>query len=80
VFVGSPDADRLAKLPLKERGEGEYAFGAFVVNLPKRRYTAHVGGDDELPDAWSYNGSFERRDGQWIATEPKVTEFHRLPQ
>jgi hypothetical protein len=80
VFVGAPDLDRLAKLPLKERGDGEYSFGAFVVNLQKRWYAAHVGGDDERHDAWSYNGSFVRRDGQWIATEPKVTEFHQPPK
>jgi hypothetical protein len=80
VFVGAPDPDRLAKLPLKERGDGEYSFGAFVVNLPKRWYAAHVGGDDQLRDAWSYNGSFVRRDGQWIATEPKVTELHQPPK
>ncbi len=78
TFIGSPDPDELAKLPLEDRGQGEYAFGAFIVNLSKRWYTANIG--HEAPELYSYRGSFVRRDGEWIASEPEVTRVHRLPK
>lgn len=77
AFIGSPDPDRLAKLPLDERREGEYTFGAFVVNLPNRWYAADIGHD--APELYSYRGSFVRRDGHWIASEPEVMRLHQPP-
>jgi hypothetical protein len=75
AFIGCPDPDELAELPLEERGEGEYAFGAFVVNLPNRWYAADIGHD--APELYHYRGSFERRNGEWIASEPEVSRFHQ---
>ena len=78
AFIGFPDSDKLAELPLKDRAEGKYAFGAFVVDLPNQRYSADVGHD--APELYSYNGSFARRDGRWVASDPEVTRFHKSPE
>jgi hypothetical protein len=75
TFIGSPDPGKLAELPLEDRGEGKYAFGAFVVDLPNRRYSADIGHD--APELYSYTGSFARQDGRWIASDPEVTRFHQ---
>lgn len=78
AFIGSPDPDRLQKLPLEERADGKYAFGAFVVDLPNQRYSADIGHD--APELYSYNGSFVIRDGRWIASEPEVMRLHQPPE
>ncbi len=78
TFIGAPDADRLEELRLEQRAEGKYAFGAFVVDLPNRRYSADI--DRDAPELYSYNGSFVRRDGRWHASEPEVTRLHPPPE
>ena len=78
AFIGSPDPGRLQRLPLEERGEGKYAFGAFVVDVPNQRYSADIGYD--APELYLYKGDFVRRDGHWIASEPEVTRLHQLPE
>lgn len=60
AFIGSPDPDKLAELPLVNLGEGKCAFGAFVVDLPNQWYSADIGHD--APELYSYTGSFARRD------------------
>ena len=74
MFIGSPDPDMLAALPLEDRGSGEFAFGAFVVYPNQRLYKADIGFG--APEVYSYLGSFERKDDKWIASEPEVSRFH----
>ena len=78
AFIGSPDPDKLAGLPLDDRAEGKYSLGAFVLDLPNRRYSADIGHD--APELYSYRGSFVRRNGRWIASDPEVTRFHQLQE
>ena len=78
AFIGSPDPDKLAELPLGDRAEGKYAFGAFVVDLTNQRYSADIGHD--APELYSYKGSFARRDARWIASDPEVTRLHQPPE
>ena len=78
AFIGSPDPGKLAELPLEQRQDDEYAFGAFVVNLSDRWYTADIGRD--ALEMYSYRGLFARREGRWIASEPEVTRFHQPPE
>lgn len=78
AFIGSPDSDKLAELPLEDRAEGEYAFGAFVVDLTNQRYSADIGRD--APELYSYSGTFAKRDGRWIASDPEVIRFHQPPE
>lgn len=75
AFIGSPDPDRLAQLPMEECGEARYAFGAFVVDLSNQRYSADIGYD--APELYSYSGAFTRQDGHWMASNPEVTRFHQ---
>jgi hypothetical protein len=78
VFIGDPDADVLAKLPLKERGPHEFDVGAFVVDTESCRYHAEIGHD--APELYEYRGIFEERDGRWVATVPEVNRFHQAPR
>ncbi len=78
AFIGSPDPDKLARIPLEDRADGKYAFGTFVLDLINQRYSADIGHD--APELYSYKGSFARRDGHWIASDPEVTRLHRTPE
>jgi|GEM_PF-5527671 len=78
TFIGSPDPERMAKIPLMVRSEGRYAFGAFTLDISKHCYTAEVGQD--APEVCFYNGTLELRNGIWTASEPKLTRFHKSPK
>jgi hypothetical protein len=75
TFVGAPDPDKLAQLPLKDRGAGEFTFGAFVVSTVGQLYTADIGHD--APEFYHYYGTIEKRDGKWVASAPDLQRFHR---
>ena len=77
IFIGSPDVEWLGTIPLEDRGSGEFTFGAFVVNPDQRWYTADIGFG--APEVYSYSGSFERKDDNWIASEPEVSRLHESP-
>jgi hypothetical protein len=75
LFIGKPDPDRLAGLPLIDRGDGSYGFGVVVVNPARGWYSATVGPD--APEVYEYTGKFELIGNAWVATEPQVTRFHQ---
>jgi hypothetical protein len=77
LFIGHPDPDRLAKLPLVDVGEGKYQFGAITVHPQKGWYNADVG--REGPEPYHYEGKIKREGDRWLASEPEVTRFHRRP-
>lgn len=77
MFVGSPDPEKLAQLPLEERDDGEFAFGAIVVSTSERWYTADIGQDG--PEYYHFSGSIEWRNETWVAGEPNVQRFHKMP-
>lgn len=56
VFVGRPDADTLASLPLAGSGDGRYTCGAFVIDVSHKRYSASIGADS--PELHVYTGEF----------------------
>jgi hypothetical protein len=62
-------------LPLVERNDGDYGFGAFVVNPSRRSYRAEIGHD--APELYEYTGEFVVRVGRWVATAPHVRRFHQ---
>lgn len=80
TFIGRPDLDRLATLPVTDTGDGKYAFGAFSIDLPARRYQATIGMDS--PEPYFYGGSFVQSGGKWKCSEPNLTRAHvaRTPQ
>jgi hypothetical protein len=77
TFIGRPDPERLATLPLSDRGDGTYGFGVVVVNPAEGWYSARVG--EDAPEVYMYNGTISRERGVWVASEPQVTRAHRRP-
>jgi hypothetical protein len=75
-FEGNPDADRLAKLPLEDEGDGWFAFGVVRVNPTSARYHASVGGSRGMVE---YTGTIRQVDGRWVASQPDVTYFDAKP-
>ena len=75
LFVGSPDADRIATLKPELRDDGKYALGAFVIDVRDYAYSAEIGHD--APELYFYEGRFEFENGKWFATRPTVTRLHR---
>ena len=72
-FEGKPDADRLAKLPLKDEGDGWFSFGVMNVNPTSGRYDASLGGKRGMVE---YAGTIRQVDGKWVASRPNTTYFH----
>ena len=80
LFIGNPDPDRLAKLPLIDAGEGKYQFGVITVHPREGRYNARVGEVGRgLPEVYEYTGTITRAGDGWLASEPTVNRFHQLP-
>ena len=78
AFIGDPDPDKFARIPVKPLGEGRCALGAFRFDLSNLSYTAAIG--VEGPASYFYSGAFARRDGAWTATAPNVQHaLRRLP-
>jgi hypothetical protein len=75
AFIGKPDPDRLAQLPLQDLGKGQYSFGAFILDLPGRSYQASVG--HGAPVVHLYSGTFKEKDGKWVASYPQSMRAHQ---
>ena len=77
TFIGNPDPDRLAALPLIDFGDGSYAFGVIVVNPTEGWYNATAGQD--APEVYQYTGRIVLEGNTWVATEPTVARFWKHP-
>ena len=73
-WVGKPDPDELARLPLKDAGEGMCSFGAFLIDLPKRCFQVSIGHD--APVEHIYFGSFAVNEGKWVASVNDYVRAH----
>jgi hypothetical protein len=74
LFVGSPDPEKLLMMPVVDREDGTYQWGAFTLNLRSHTYTATVG---QAPaETYHYSGQFHFERGQWSASQPQVRRFH----
>ncbi len=77
TFIGNPDPDKLAAIPVKPGTDGYFWLGAFRLDLSNHKYSADIG--FEGPEPYHYYGSFVERDGTWTAEPPSFQRFHRLP-
>lgn len=74
AFVGQPDPEKLAQLPMQLQRDGRYALGAFVIDVAKSTYSAAIG--LQGPEPYFYNGTFVQHDGTWTAEAPGVQRVH----
>jgi serpin B len=78
LFIGNPDPDRLARLPVP-RDASVFSLGAFWIDAGKRTYHAEFG--VEGPEPYLYEGVFTVEEtGEWRAEQPQLTRFHRRPR
>jgi hypothetical protein len=77
AFIGNPDADKLADMPLTQEVDGTYHFGAFTLDPANRTYSAVIGAGS--PEPYFYNGTFLWQKGQWVASNPTVQRVHQRP-
>ena len=75
AFIGRPDADRLARLPLKDLGDGRRSLGAFIIDVRHRTYEAIAGRN--APETYVYTGAFRFTRGAWTASLPRVVRAHQ---
>jgi hypothetical protein len=75
TFIGSPDPDRLAALPLGDLGDGKFSLGAFTIDVKRLFYGADIG--MEGPEPYLYSGRFALQDGAWRALPPSVMRLHK---
>ncbi|MBI1852001.1 MAG: hypothetical protein HYR85_16810 [Planctomycetes bacterium] len=69
AFFDAPDPERLGQCPLIDRGDDEFSFGAIVVNVRYRSYSAHIGGKHWV---YFYSGAISWQNGRWVADLPYV--------
>jgi serpin B len=78
LFIGNPDPDRLATLPVP-RDASVFSLGAFWIDSGKRTYHAKIGA--EGPEPYLYEGVFTvEATGEWRAERPQLTRLHRMPR
>lgn len=75
LFVGNPDPDRLAKIPLTDERDGTFHWGLFVIDPAARTYSADLNTSGP-GEAYFYNGKFALRWRQWTANKPNVQRLH----
>ena len=82
LFVGSPDVEKIAKLPVRIHEVHRFTWSAFVIDVSKRTYHADlVPKEGSGLNAWFYSGKFEvNAAGHWTAQKPdRVMKAHPLP-
>jgi hypothetical protein len=62
-------------LPLVDKGDGVFRFGAFYVRPTEGWYSATIGWG--APHAIEYHGRISRIGGKWVASEPEVRHMYR---
>jgi hypothetical protein len=75
AFIGEPNPDKLAEIPLEAQGETGYSLGAFEFDLAQPSYFAAL--CVEGPEPYFYSGAFTQHDGRWTATAPKLQRVHK---
>jgi hypothetical protein len=71
--VSRSDAQRFADEPVKYLDSGQVTWGPFRLDLPACRYEFGVtyGSEPKMNKA-AYEGTFEKRDGVWVALPPRM--------
>jgi hypothetical protein len=71
--VSQSDVQRFADEPVKYSNSGQVTWGPFRLDLPARRYEFEMNyGSEPKMNKSAYEGTFEKRNGVWVALPPRM--------